>query len=64
LKKAVRITAGFVLLAAGLILAIPGIPGPGIALAAGGLLLLADHFEWAHRLLTWGRLQLARIRNR
>ena len=42
-----RLLGGFALLGAGLVLAIPGIPGPGIVLIAGGLWLLSERFAWA-----------------
>lgn len=54
-RKVLRITAGLVLLGVGLILALPGVPGPGIVLVIAGLALLAEHFQWARRLLDWGK---------
>jgi hypothetical protein len=59
LKKTLRIASGSALIATGAILAIPGIPGPGIALIIVGLLLLSDHFEWARRALDWLRAKTA-----
>lgn len=43
--------AGGVLVVAGIILALPLVPGPGILLIALGLGLLALEFDWAERLL-------------
>ena len=48
--KVARIAAGFALLVAGGVLALPGVPGPGIVLVLLGLTLLSPHFAWAERL--------------
>ncbi len=64
MKKFLRTILGFLLLAVGLILAIPGVPGPGIAVIILGLVILADHFEWARKLLDWAKQKAARIRDR
>jgi len=53
--KTLGVVCGFLLASAGLILAVPGIPGPGILLVLLGLVILSDHFSWAKRLLTWVR---------
>jgi hypothetical protein len=47
MTRAVRTAAGLALLAVGLVLLI--LPGPGIPLLAGGLLLLERDFPWAAR---------------
>jgi tellurite resistance protein TerC len=49
-KRVARIMAGVVVLLAGLIMAIPGVPGPGLVLIFIGLSILAVDFVWAHRL--------------
>ena len=46
-----RLIAGFALLIIGGVLALPGVPGPGIPIILLGLLLLSDHFAWARRAL-------------
>jgi tellurite resistance protein TerC len=51
-KRVARITAGIVVLVVGLILAIPGVPGPGLLVIFVGLSILAVDFVWAHRLKT------------
>ncbi len=51
-KRVLRITAGAVLLIVGLILMLPGVPGPGFPLVLLGLGILAVDFVWAHRLKT------------
>jgi uncharacterized protein (TIGR02611 family) len=51
-KRVLRITSGIVLLVVGLILMLPGIPGPGFVLVIAGLSILAVDFVWAHRLKT------------
>ena len=59
-----KIAAGFALLIIGVILSIPGIPGPGIVVIVFGLLLLSERFPSARRLLVWGRAKLERLRGR
>jgi hypothetical protein len=49
------VVCGFLLVSVGLILAIPGVPGPGIPVAVLGLVILSGHFSWAKRLLDWAR---------
>jgi len=51
-KRIIRITAGVVVTIVGIILAIPGVPGPGLILIFVGLSILAVDFVWAHRLKT------------
>jgi len=53
--KQLRLGGGFLALAAGLVLSIPLVPGPGIPLILFGLLLLSDHFVWARKALEWAR---------
>jgi len=49
-KRTMRITAGIVIVIVGLILSIPGVPGPGLLMVFAGLSILAIDFVWAHRL--------------
>jgi tellurite resistance protein TerC len=49
-KRIARITAGIVVLIAGLFLALPGVPGPGLVVMFIGLSILAVDFVWARRL--------------
>ena len=51
-KRVARITAGVVVLLVGLIMAIPGVPGPGLFVMFIGLSILAVDFVWAHHLKT------------
>ena len=53
LMLATRVIAGCALLIAGAVLALPGIPGPGLVVILVGLWLLGDHFAWAKRALAW-----------
>lgn len=62
--KTLRMALGFLLLLAGLILSIPGVPGPGIAVIILGLIILADHFHWARRLLDWTKQEAHNLRQR
>ncbi len=50
-----RLCAGLLALFAGLILALPLVPGPGIPLILLGLALLSDRFVWANRILSWAK---------
>ncbi|MGD0199699.1 MAG: PGPGW domain-containing protein [Bryobacteraceae bacterium] len=64
MRKIARIVAGFVLLGVGLIMAIPGVPGPGIAVIVLGLILLAEHFHWARRALDWAKQKAEYVRDK
>ncbi len=64
MRTILRLTAGFGLLIAGGVLALPGVPGPGIVLILLGLVLLSDHFAWARRALVWTKETVARLRHR
>jgi xanthosine utilization system XapX-like protein len=55
MSKHLRIFLGFAALLVGIVLALPLVPGPGIALILLGLVLLSDHFTWAKRLLNWAK---------
>ena len=48
--RAGRVVLGSVMLAGGVVLSLPLVPGPGIVLVLGGLALLSHEFEWARRL--------------
>ena len=45
-----RIVVGALLLTAGGVLSLPGIPGPGVLVFFVGLTLLSHEFHWARRL--------------
>lgn len=64
MRKVLRISLGFLLLAVGAILAVPGVPGPGIPVMILGLVILSDHFYWARRLLDWAKRKAAKLRDR
>ena len=44
-----RIIFGLVLLAVGLFLSLPGVPGPGLVLIVLSFGILSRDFHWAHR---------------
>ncbi|HYY06223.1 MAG TPA: PGPGW domain-containing protein [Candidatus Limnocylindria bacterium] len=48
--RASRVVLGLALVVAGLVLAFPGIPGPGLLVIFVGLTVLGSEFEWARRL--------------
>jgi uncharacterized protein (TIGR02611 family) len=64
IRKALRVTAGFLLLLVGLVMAVPGVPGPGLAVMIAGLIVLSPHFEWARRLLEWAKRKADEVRKR
>ena len=45
-----RIIFGIALLILGLVLSLPGIPGPGIVLVVLGFGILSHHFHWAEKI--------------
>jgi len=57
-----RVAVGFLVLIVGLILAIPGVPGPGIPLIVFGLILLSARYAWAKRMLDWGMRKWSQFR--
>ncbi len=60
-KRAVRITAGVVVVLAGLFLMLPGVPGPGFIVVFLGLSILAADFVWARRLKTQLQRQAGKL---
>lgn len=64
LRKILRISLGFALLAVGLILSIPLVPGPGIVVIILGLVILSSHFSWARRLLEWAKRKASSVVDR
>jgi uncharacterized protein (TIGR02611 family) len=59
-----RIVVGAILLVAGVVLALPLVPGPGLLLVVAGLSVLSHEFEWARRLRDWAHGELQRITRR
>ena len=59
---ALRVLCGFVLLLVGTVLALPGVPGPGIPIVLLGLWLLSDRFTWARRAFAWIKERAGRLR--
>ena len=49
--RVVFAATGFTVVAGGIVLSLPLVPGPGIPLIAAGLAMLALEFDWAERLL-------------
>jgi hypothetical protein len=49
--RVVFAATGFAVVAGGIVLSLPLVPGPGIPLIAAGLAMLALEFDWAERLL-------------
>ncbi len=64
LRRPVEIISGFGLLAIGLILAIPGVPGPGFLVMIAGLVILARHFHWAKRALDRMKAKWEEVKNK
>ena len=53
--RILKISGGVLVLIAGVILALPLVPGPGILLVFLGLTILSQEFEWAKRVLAWAK---------
>lgn len=64
LWRACRIGFGFLLLAAGLLLSLPGIPGPGIVLVVLSFGILSRDFHWAQRAQAYVHHKWHQFRNR
>jgi uncharacterized protein (TIGR02611 family) len=60
-KRIARISAGIIVIVAGLFLMLPGVPGPGFLVVFAGLSILAMDFVWAHRLKTHLKNQAGRF---
>ena len=63
-KKLLRLILGGVLLGVGVILSIPGVPGPGVVVILLGLSVLSTDFEFARRLLARLKSAARRVFNR
>lgn len=68
LRRVIAIGFGFAIFAGGLVLMLPGVPGPGIPLALVGLAILASEFKWAenlyNRLVEFGRRAANKVRGK
>jgi uncharacterized protein (TIGR02611 family) len=62
--RAGRVVVGIALLLVGGVLALPGIPGPGLVVIFGGLSVLSTEFHWAHRLREGMRRTVSRVTGR
>ncbi len=60
-NRATATILGFTLVVVGLILAIPGVPGPGLPTAFLGLVVLSEHFHWAKRITEWVKKKFAKV---
>ena len=61
-KRFFKILAGFTIILMGLVLSIPGVPGPGFLTILAGLAILAGEFVWAERVLNRLKKEGTRIR--
>jgi uncharacterized protein (TIGR02611 family) len=59
-----RIVVGLLLILIGIVLALPGVPGPGLLVVFGGLTVLGAEFEWARRLREWMLMTVRRATGR
>ena len=62
--RASRILAGLLLVVIGIVLALPGVPGPGLVVIFAGLGVLGGEFDWARRLRDWMLTTFHRITGR
>jgi len=60
--RAGRVAAGVSLVAIGVVLALPGVPGPGLLVVFGGLSMLSTEFHWARRLRDEMRRVVGRLK--
>jgi uncharacterized protein (TIGR02611 family) len=63
-KRVILIVIGFTLLAAGIVMSVPLVPGPGLLVVVAALAILAVEFVWARRLLDRVKEQGSRLRDR
>ena len=63
-KRVILIVVGFTLLVGGLVMSVPLVPGPGLLLVVGALVILATEFVWARRLLERVKEQGSWLRDR
>ena len=59
-----RVVVGLVLVAVGVVLSLPLVPGPGMVLVVVGLGFLSHEFEWARRLRDWAHGLVERFTGR
>jgi uncharacterized protein (TIGR02611 family) len=59
-----RLVVGLMLLVAGGILALPGVPGPGLVVIFLGLTMLSHEFHWARRVRDRMRATYDRVTRR
>ncbi len=64
MRRILKIAGGFLLLGVGLVLSLPGVPGPGLVIAVIGLAMLSEHFHWARRMTNWGKRKLEQAKER
>lgn len=62
--KIVLTIVGTLVILAGIVLAGPGVPGPGFLVILAGLAILATEYDWADRLLKRGRDAFERARDK
>lgn len=62
-KRVILVVFGFTVLLLGIVLSVPGIPGPGFLVIFAGLAILAVEFVWARKLLKRFQDQGARLRD-
>jgi tellurite resistance protein TerC len=62
-KRLIIAVIGFTILLFGLLLVIPGIPGPGIVVIILGLAILGTEFVWAKKLLKRFKNQANNFKN-
>ena len=60
--RAGRVAVGIGLVAVGVVLALPGVPGPGLPVIFGGLTVLSSEFDWARRLRDQMRRAAGRLK--
>ena len=62
--KVVATVVGVAIMAVGVFLSGPGIPGPGFLVILAGLAVLATEYDWAQRVLDWAKERYERAKQR
>ena len=63
-KKFVITLVGVVVVCGGLLMSLPGSPGPGILIVLAGLAILATEYIWAQHLLEKLEQKVVTVKNR
>ncbi|HSH31926.1 MAG TPA: PGPGW domain-containing protein [Candidatus Saccharimonadales bacterium] len=63
-RKILATIVGFGILSLGIVLSLPGIPGPGLLISILGLAILSTEYTWARNYLDKSKTQLKKFTDR